>query len=250
MVKSVIESVRAALKYRGGWRGLFNHMYTNGDYPFKFGTYMGCDIAGNRYYENRIDYPFGQHRWVEPADRHNFDATMVPPDWHGWMTSMNDASPSQEEEYINNTKKHTIQMEKSDAPVDHAFGHTSERYNFHYMHNQSQIRSRGYGIGNPVVGLPPGAKDAYYTQPGSPYNEASIRKLVMIGDLDETKGGGRPYKSDKWADRLRTHEEINELERKVAIEHDRMISSSTSDERKKKRVKLLRSRGSGTILGD
>jgi hypothetical protein len=28
---------------------------------------MGCDAAGNRYYENRVDYPFGQHRWVEPG---------------------------------------------------------------------------------------------------------------------------------------------------------------------------------------
>ena len=64
------------------------------------GTYMGCDAMGNRYYENRVDYPFGQHRWVEPADLHNFDATMVPPEWHGWMVSMNDAAPSQEEQHF------------------------------------------------------------------------------------------------------------------------------------------------------
>ena len=38
---------------------------------------MGSDAAGNRYYENRVDYPFGQHRWVEPGDIHNFDATSV-----------------------------------------------------------------------------------------------------------------------------------------------------------------------------
>ena len=68
---------------------------------------------------------------------------------------------------------------------------------FNNQHNQSQIRSRGYGIGNHVVGLPPGAPDAFYTQPGSPYNPYSIRKLEYIGDLDEGKGGGRPYKSDK-----------------------------------------------------
>lgn len=40
---------------------------------------MGCDMAGNRYYENRVDYPFGQHRWVEPGDVHNFDATQIAP---------------------------------------------------------------------------------------------------------------------------------------------------------------------------
>jgi NADH:ubiquinone oxidoreductase subunit len=54
----------------------------NGDFPFKFGTYMGGDAAGNRYYENRVDYPYGQHRWVEPGDIHNFDSTQVPPGRH------------------------------------------------------------------------------------------------------------------------------------------------------------------------
>lgn len=144
MVYGLIQSVRAAAKYRGGWKGLFEHMYTvrrgvcrwgvtwpltfgvgrlggnklcsrrqvehglcvilkrcrhgrrvvrcspfifvegafkpqhwqpgasflstqqNGDYPFKMGTYMGCDAMGNRYYENNVDYTIGQHRWVEP----------------------------------------------------------------------------------------------------------------------------------------------------------------------------------------
>jgi hypothetical protein len=46
-------------------------------------------------------------------------------------------------------------------------------------------------ISNPIVGLPPGAKDSYYTKPGSPYNEASIRPQVNIGDL----GNNRPYKA-------------------------------------------------------
>ena len=54
-------------------------MSQNGDYPFKFGTYIGHDAAGNRYYENRVDYPFGQHRWVEPGDIHNFDSASIPP---------------------------------------------------------------------------------------------------------------------------------------------------------------------------
>lgn len=31
MVWGVIESVRHSLKYRGGWRGLFQHMYTVSD---------------------------------------------------------------------------------------------------------------------------------------------------------------------------------------------------------------------------
>jgi hypothetical protein len=80
------------------------------------------------------------------------------------------------------------------------------------MHNQSQIRSRGYGIGNPIVGLPPFAPHAFYTQPGSPYNPAFIRKTEFEGDLDEKKGGGRPYKNDLWKKRLMTAAEKQAIE--------------------------------------
>jgi hypothetical protein len=163
---------------------------------------MGCDDMGNRYYENRVDYPFGQHRWVEPADLHNFDSTMVPPEWHGWMVSMNDATPSQEDEYMEDMAKRINPSAPSDAPFNHIIGYQNKVYNFNGMHNQSQIRSRGYGIGNSIVGLPAHAPEAYYTQPGSPYNTAFIRKFEYEGDLDETKGGGRPYKNDIWKERL------------------------------------------------
>ena len=179
----------------------------NGDYPFKIGTFMGADKFGNRYYENRVDYPLGQHRWVEPADIHNYDPTQIPPEWHGWMTHMNDQTPDYEEEYIAEQMQHLRKGEISHAPYTSNIGHQEPIFNFHGMHNQSQIRSRGYGIGNHVVGLPPGAPDAYYTQPGSPYNEGSIRKFEMIGDLDEGKGGGRPYKSDLRKERLKTEAE-------------------------------------------
>ena len=168
---------------------------------------MGSDAAGNRYYENRVDYPFGQHRWVEPADIHNFDATHVPPEWHGWMTHMNDCPPSQEEEFFDKLKTNIEPSAPSDAPYNHNIGYQNEIYNFNNMHNQSQVRSRGYAIGNPVVGLPPHVSDAYYTQPGSPYNANFIRELEYEGDLDEAKGGGRPYKNDLWKERLSTAEE-------------------------------------------
>merc|ERR1712071_150916 len=248
-MKGLVESVKAALKYRGGWKGLYEHMYTNGDYPFKFGTYMGCDAAGNRYYENRVDYTFGQHRWVEPADIHNYDSTMIPPEWHGWMTSMNDSPPTQDEVFFEKGKENTIVSCISNANVDHAVGYQNKVENFHFMHNQSQIRSRGYNIGNPVVGLPPGAKDAFYTQPASPYNEASIRKTEMIGDLDEAKGGGRPYKSEKWADRLRTPEEKHAFENKYAAEHAKLMSQTNIEVERINRKKMMKSRGRGTVVG-
>jgi hypothetical protein len=163
---------------------------------------MGGDSFGNRYYENKVDYPAGQHRWVEPADKHNFDSTQVPPEWHGWLVHMNDATPSQEEEFIDEMKSRINPSVPSDAPFDHNIGYQNEYFNFNGMHNQSQIRSRGYGIGNPVVGLPPHAPDAFYTQPGSPYNPAFIREAKFAGDLDEAKGGGRPYKNELWKKRL------------------------------------------------
>lgn len=247
MVYGVIRNFQAALKYRGGWRGLLENMYTNGDYPFKFGTYMGCDAAGNRYYENRVDYPFGQHRWVEPGDIHNYDSASIPPEWHGWMTSMNDAPPAAEGDYINDMKQNIIPLCRSDAKIDHNVGHQEEVYNFHHLHNLSTVRSRGFGIGNPVVGLAPGAKDSYYTQPGSPYNDASIRPRVNIGDLDEAKGGGRPYKNEKWAERLRTPEE------KAAIEKDKLVAAKADVEVGKadaaRRKMAMAARGAGTIAG-
>lgn len=247
MVYGVIRSVQAALKYRGGWKGLLEHMYTNGDYPFKFGTYMGCDAGGNRYYENRVDYPFGQHRWVEPGDIHNFDSASIPPEWHGWMTSMNDAPPAAEEAYISERKDYIKPLDHSSANIDHNVGHQEKLFNFHHLHNQSTVRSRGFGVGNPVCGLPPGAPSGYYTQPGSPYNDAMIRPRVNIGDLDEGKGGGRPYKSEKWADRLRTPEEKAEIERR---EQEAIAASITEEqENAARRRRAMMSRGAGSVAG-
>lgn len=210
---------------------------------------MGSDAAGNRYYENRVDYPFGQHRWVEPGDIHNFDSASIPPEWHGWMTSMNDAPPHTDQEFFESRGQDIIPIEKSNVSADggSVVGHQEPVMNFHHLHNQTTVRSRGWGIGNPIVGLPPGAKDAYYTQPGSPYNEGSIRPRVNIGDLDETKGGGRPYKSEKWADRLRTKEEKQALEMEQtkivqgAIERERVMAA--------KRKAAMAARGSGTVAG-
>jgi NADH:ubiquinone oxidoreductase subunit len=206
---------------------------------------MGCDAAGNRYYENKVDYPYGQHRWVEPGDIHNFDSSSISPEWHGWMTSMNDVPPAAEGDYIEERKTHIKPLCRSDANIDHNVGHQEKIFNFHHLHNQSAVRSRGFGIGNPIVGLPPGVKDAYYTQPGSPYNDASIRPRVNIGDLDAGKGGGRPYKSQKWADRLRTPEE------KAAIEKEKLDFAKRAVEVEMANAAMRKlaasSRGAGTV---
>lgn len=198
---------------------------------------MGSDAAGNRYYENRVDYPFGQHRWVEPGDSHNFDSTSIPPEWHGWMTSMHDEPPVAEQEFIDKKTANVDQMCQSNAPDKSNIGHQEQLYNFNHFHNLTQVRSRGYGIGNPIVGLPPGVKDSYYTQPGSPYNDASIRPLQMIGSLDID--GARSYKSEKWADRLKTAEEKKMVEKSKVDEIQSLLDSLPSTKS---------SRG-GTLIG-
>jgi NADH:ubiquinone oxidoreductase subunit len=248
MVWGILNNIQLSLRYRGGWRGVLEHMYANGDFPFKLGIYMGCDAAGNRYYENRVDYPVGQHRWVEPADIHNFDATQIPPEWHGWMCHTNDATPSMEKEYIQERMSHLRVAEISHAPYRSNLGHQEPYFNFHHMHNQSQVRSRGYMIGNHVVGLPPGAPDAFYTQPGSPYNPASIREFKMIGDLDEAAGGGRPYKSEMWKERLKTQQE-KEAE-KIAVKQEWQSTYEAAKATKKlsPREQAILARG-GTLPG-
>jgi len=207
---------------------------------------MGCDGAGNRYYENRIDYPFGQHRWVEPGDINNFDSSSIAPEWHGWMVSQNDVPPQSFEDFVEAKAPHIINTSPSDAPAEYNFpvGHQEKMFNFHHMHNQSQVRSRGYNIGNPIVGLPPGAPDAYYTQPGSPYNPASRKKLEFIGELS----GGRKYKSQKWADRLRTPEE----KAAIAAAEEENVKKEMEKFAKLKSQRLVAARADrgGTIAGD
>ncbi|MEM1010178.1 MAG: NADH-ubiquinone oxidoreductase subunit NDUFA12 family protein [Myxococcota bacterium] len=205
---------------------------------------MGCDAAGNRYYENRIDYPFGQHRWVEPGDIHNFDSSSIPPEWHGWMTSQNDVAPHMRDKFIAERTGQLDRAEHAHTPgtKEIPVGHQETYFNFHHMHNQSQVRSRGYKIGNPVVGLPPDAPDAFYTQPGSPYNSAFRRPKVVEGELP----GGRKYKSDKWKLRLMTPEEHAQ----AALENKATQQSMIDAEQLKLEMRRVTrsSRGAGTVL--
>lgn len=56
------------------------------------GTVVGEDHYGNKYYENK-EYFFGRHRWVYYA-RKDYDASQVPPEWHGWLHYVTDRSPA------------------------------------------------------------------------------------------------------------------------------------------------------------
>lgn len=55
------------------------------------GYLVGTDYNGNRYFENP-NAPYGRTRWVEYptvpgvwALEDKYDASMVAPDWHGWL---------------------------------------------------------------------------------------------------------------------------------------------------------------------
>ncbi|GMH71718.1 hypothetical protein TrST_g6799 [Triparma strigata] len=180
MVYGIYRNVKQALQMRGGWKGLLEHMYVNGDYPFKFGRLVGTDAGGNKYYENTVDYTFGQHRWVEPSDIHNYDPTSIPPSWHSWMHHMSDSpGTSHDESDLLSTKMSSAKqiLTKTSAPYTTSIGYTNDPppNRLNNQHNLTQLRPRGYNVGNVQCYLPPGightgSDGLYYTQPGSPYS--------------------------------------------------------------------------------
>lgn len=146
-----------------GIKGVITQIYMIGD--LKFGALKGQDYFGNKYYQDDTA-PFGQHRWVEYADIHNFDASMIQPDWHGWMHHMYDEVPGEEKPF-------------EYRPTDTS---THAPYNTHVglsvlppieQLNKSQYRQRGYMIGSLKTAA--GAKDEYYMQPGHPLSDRGGR---------------------------------------------------------------------------
>lgn len=61
----------------------------------KTGTLVGEDKYGNKYFQNDY-YFFGRNRWVEYNDKCNmdYDATMIPAEWHDWMHYSTDHPPT------------------------------------------------------------------------------------------------------------------------------------------------------------
>jgi hypothetical protein len=46
-------------------------------------------------YYTCIAWDVGRHRWVEYADYKNYNASAVPPEWHGWLHYITDHTPEQ-----------------------------------------------------------------------------------------------------------------------------------------------------------
>ncbi|KAG0497883.1 hypothetical protein HPP92_002574 [Vanilla planifolia] len=53
-------------------------------------TVVGVDKFGNKYYERLENTQFGRHRWVEYAQKDRYNASQVPPEWHGWLHYITD----------------------------------------------------------------------------------------------------------------------------------------------------------------
>lgn len=53
-------------------------------------TLVGVDKFGNKYYERLEDMQFGRHRWIEYAEKDRYNASQVPPEWHGWLHFITD----------------------------------------------------------------------------------------------------------------------------------------------------------------
>jgi len=158
------QSLARSLRERG-WKGTITQMYLIGD--IKFGVLKGTDKFGNKYYED-INQPYGQHRWIEYADIHNYDASMIQPEWHGWMHHMFDETPNDPpmiqdsvptSTVTHNTFTNHVGMISPTKAVDRA------------SVDLSQYRHRGYKVGSLMIGKDD--PELYYKQPGHPLSPAA-----------------------------------------------------------------------------
>lgn len=59
------------------------------------GTLVGSDALGNRYYKGPARKGLQrERRWVVYADR--IEASLVPPQWHGWLHYQTNALPDEQ----------------------------------------------------------------------------------------------------------------------------------------------------------
>lgn len=79
--------------WKVGWRDAAHQMQHIGD--TKYGTLIGIDRYGNKYYENLQDELPLRTRWVDYKEYH-YDAGQMEPGWHAWMSYMVDKAPAED----------------------------------------------------------------------------------------------------------------------------------------------------------
>lgn len=137
----------------------------------KFGTLMGVDQMGNKYYEN-TEYPYPQHRWVEYAGNPAFydsDPSNIPAEWHGWLHNTTNDVPTDTTTGSTHKEAPPTIMHGNDDIYDRNLGGVIAKHTPNFSHH----RPRGYGLGNGLgstITSPPGV-ERYYTQPGHPMDD-------------------------------------------------------------------------------
>merc|ERR1711936_814881 len=83
----------AIIKQNGGLRGSLYTYYRTDD--LKDGELVGEDKYGNKYYTNNR-YFYGRNRWViyNPNTGLEYDGSMIPAEWYGWMHYKTDVPPT------------------------------------------------------------------------------------------------------------------------------------------------------------
>ena len=65
-------------------------------WPIQTGKLVGEDKLGNKYYQND-QYFYGRNRWIIYNPKHgvDYDASMVPAEWYGWLHYKTDKTPQE-----------------------------------------------------------------------------------------------------------------------------------------------------------
>ncbi|XP_043286322.1 probable NADH dehydrogenase [ubiquinone] 1 alpha subcomplex subunit 12 [Venturia canescens] len=87
-----LQNLMKIIRQNGGLRGCLKTLYRTDD--LKFGTLIGEDKYGNKYYENNY-YFYGRNRWVIYTDKvwMSYDGSQVPAEWFGWLHYKTDLPP-------------------------------------------------------------------------------------------------------------------------------------------------------------
>uniref|UniRef100_C1BMZ8 NADH dehydrogenase [ubiquinone] 1 alpha subcomplex subunit 12 n=1 Tax=Caligus rogercresseyi TaxID=217165 RepID=C1BMZ8_CALRO len=81
------------VKSNGGIKSSMKKLYLYDS--LKVGELVGEDRNGNKYYQNN-KYFYGSNRWVEynPKVHLEYDGSMIPAEWFGWMHYKTDDPPT------------------------------------------------------------------------------------------------------------------------------------------------------------
>ena len=87
-------TLKRIITQNGGIRASLYKIYRTDD--LKDGNLVGEDKFGNKYYENPR-YFYGRDRWVIHNDKvgTDYDGSMIPAEWYGWMHHKTDFTPIQ-----------------------------------------------------------------------------------------------------------------------------------------------------------